>query len=122
MHYSKILSYLILITLLCSSTMLEAQRKEERSKETGWAYNTTNPKDTMSYAQLGREEKNTMTQCPLHKKAMKLSDKFMHEPDMEETIWLSYPFAKVYHYRRHCSRCNSLLHKEMKKAAKSTAE
>lgn len=62
-------------------------------------------------AQLSREEKNTMTTCPLHSKRMSLSDNYRaNASDFRQSE--DYPFAYQLNYRRFCPICTKTLSKE----------
>ena len=57
---------------------------------------------------LSREEKNTMTRCPLHNKHMNLSDNYRaNASDFQQSQ--NYPFAYQLQYRRYCTSCTKLL-------------
>jgi uncharacterized Zn finger protein (UPF0148 family) len=62
-------------------------------------------------AQLSREEKNTMTTCPLHSKRMNLSENYRaNASDFRQSE--DYPFAYQLNYRRFCPICTKTLSKE----------
>jgi hypothetical protein len=63
---------------------------------------------------LSREEKNTMTRCPLHGKHMNLSDNYRaNASDFQESQ--EYPFAKQLQYRRFCGTCTKVMKAEHRK-------
>ncbi len=69
------------------------------------------------YTGLSREEKNTMTKCPMHGKKMSLSDNYRsNASDYHESE--GYPFARQLNYRRACSHCTKAMIKEEKAAKK----
>ncbi len=68
-------------------------------------------------ANLSREEKNTMNECPLHRKKMKLSDNYRaNASDFRQSD--DYPFAYQLNYRRYCTKCTKILDKEERSFAK----
>ena len=68
-------------------------------------------------ANLTREEKNTMTVCPLYGTKMKLNENYRaNASDFRDCY--DYPFAKQLHYRRYCPKCTNVLHKEEKRFKK----
>jgi len=69
---------------------------------------------------LSREEKNTMTNCPLHQKRMGLSDNYRaNASDFRQSE--DYPFAYQLNYRRFCGNCTKALEKEEKAFKKEEA-
>ena len=62
---------------------------------------------------MTREEKNTMSHCPLHNKHMSLSDNYRADAsDFRQSD--DYPFAYQLNYRRYCNVCTKVLEKEEK--------
>ncbi|MDX1904693.1 MAG: hypothetical protein SFU27_11085 [Thermonemataceae bacterium] len=54
---------------------------------------------------LTRQQKDTMTVCPLHKKIMPMSDNYRaNAADIHEKTD-KYPFAYHLNYRRYCKTC-----------------
>lgn len=60
---------------------------------------------------LTREEKNTMTRCPIHNKHMSLSNNYRANAS-DFTISDAYPFSYQLNYRRYCSKCSRIMSKE----------
>ena len=60
---------------------------------------------------LNREEKNTMTRCPIHSKHMSLSDNYRANAS-DYTLGDEYPFAYQLNYRRYCNKCTRVMSKE----------
>lgn len=70
---------------------------------------------------LSRDEKNTMTKCPLHGSHMPLSDNYRaNASDFSESE--GHPFAKQLNYRRYCPKCTNVLIKEERAARKREQE
>jgi|GEM_PF-2562022 len=62
-------------------------------------------------SEMNREEKNTMSHCPLHNKHMSLSDNYRADAsDFRQSD--EYPFAYQLNYRRYCKVCTKILDKE----------
>lgn len=67
---------------------------------------------------MTREEKNTMTTCPMHGLHMELSDNYRaNASDYRQSA--EYPFAYQLNYRRHCKKCTQALEAEDKAIAKA---
>lgn len=67
---------------------------------------------------MSREEKNTMTTCPMHGQHMDLSDNYRaNASDYRESG--NYPFAYQLNYRRYCKKCTQALEAEDKAIAKA---
>lgn len=61
---------------------------------------------------MSREDKNTMTKCPVHSKNMPLSDNYRADAsDFRRCD--DYPFAHQLNYRRYCNACTKILAKEV---------
>ncbi len=107
----KQVGLLFLICLLTAIAPLMAQGDEEGDKKkTGKKENAP----TYTIAQIlkmTREEKNTMSQCPWHNKAMSLSDNY-RENASDYTTCYGYPFAYQLNYRRYCKVCTKIMAKE----------
>ena len=77
-------------------------------------------------SKLSREEKNTMTTCPLHNttKEMPLSDNYRANAS-DYTTCYEYPFAYQLNYRRYCRVCTRIMAKDsdtqMPRIAKASA-
>lgn len=65
---------------------------------------------------MTREEKNTMSNCPLHSKRMTLSDNYRADAS-DYTPGDEYPFAYQLNYRRYCTVCTRVMSKEAKMIA-----
>lgn len=62
---------------------------------------------------MTREEKNTMTICPMHGTKMSLSDNYRaNASDYRQSG--NFPFAYQLNYRRHCPKCTASLEAEDK--------
>jgi hypothetical protein len=57
-----------------------------------------------------------MSQCPLHKKHMSLSDNFLSTATNQENT-ADFPFAYQLHYRRYCPICTNIMEKDTKDRA-----
>jgi len=67
---------------------------------------------------MTRDDKNKMTNCPLHGGHMELSDNYRaNASDYRESA--NYPFAYQLNYRRSCKRCTQALEAEDKAIAKA---
>lgn len=64
-------------------------------------------------SKMSREEKNTITECPLHNKGkeMLLSDNYRANAS-DYTTCYEYPFAYQLNYRRYCRVCTKIMSKE----------
>lgn len=64
-------------------------------------------------SKMTREEKNTVTECPLHNKGkeMPLSDNYRANAS-DYTTCYEYPFAYQLNYRRYCKVCTKIMSKE----------
>jgi hypothetical protein len=60
---------------------------------------------------MNREEKNTMSVCPIHSKHMSLSDNYRANAS-DYTAGDEYPFAYQLNYRRYCKKCTKIMSKE----------
>lgn len=65
---------------------------------------------------MSREEKNTMSRCPLHDKHMNLSDNYRADAS-DYTTAEEYPFAYQLNYRRYCTVCTKVMDKDAKQYA-----
>jgi len=64
-------------------------------------------------SKMSREEKNTITECPLHNqtKEMPLSDNYRANAS-DYTTSYEYPFAYQLNYRRYCRVCTKIMSKD----------
>lgn len=64
-------------------------------------------------SKMSREEKNTITECPLHhnKKEMPLSDNYRANAS-DYTTSYEHPFAYQLNYRRYCRVCTKVMSKD----------
>lgn len=64
-------------------------------------------------SKMSREEKNTITECPLHNpgREMPLSDNYRANAS-DYTTCYEYPFAYQLNYRRYCKVCTRIMAKE----------
>jgi|VirMetMinimDraft_7_1064189.scaffolds.fasta_scaffold47828_2 hypothetical protein len=64
-------------------------------------------------SKMSREEKNTITECPLHSqnKEMALSDNYRANAS-DYTTCYEYPFAYQLNYRRFCRICTKIMSKD----------
>lgn len=64
-------------------------------------------------SKMSREEKNTITECPLHNKSkeMPLSDNYRANAS-DYTTCYEYPFAYQLNYRRFCRTCTKVMSKD----------
>lgn len=60
---------------------------------------------------MTREEKNTMSNCPLHSKRMSLSDNYRADAS-DYNPGDEYPFAYQLNYRRYCTSCTRIMDRE----------
>lgn len=121
--YSSFQWLLVLSLLIISSTMVAAQKgknknntKEKPAKSQPVKVNSKGASKEGIMAQLSgmnREEKNTMSRCPLHNKRMSLSDNYRADAS-DFRVSDGYPFAYQLNYRRYCPVCTKALEKEEK--------
>lgn len=117
---------LVLIGLFLPSSII-AQKKGTTTKKAKTSTQTKvkpaakENKKALLTAQLdkmSRDERNTLSKCPLHQKQMFLSDNF--EADASSSApSVSSPFAYQLNYRRYCSACTRIQKKETKVSAKT---
>lgn len=83
--------------------------KQERDYLEREAYRKT----VYRVSKLSREEKNTMTSCPLHStnREMPLSDNYRANAS-DYTTCYEYPFAYQLNYRRYCRTCTRIMAKD----------
>lgn len=107
---------LLIILFLLSSCSLWAQKANSKAKKSKAKTHKTQNSSAAIIVQLSgmtREEKNTMSRCPLHKKHMSLSDNYRADAsDFRQAD--DYPFAYQLNYRRYCNNCTKALDKEVK--------
>jgi hypothetical protein len=128
---------LLWIGILCASPVF-AQKGKDPKKGGNEEPAKTNPKNQppkntdpksqdnkdarlANLGKLSRDEKNTMTRCPLHGNHMPLSEEYRaNASDFSESE--EHPFAKQLNYRRYCSKCTGVMVKEEKEARKLEKE
>lgn len=107
----------VLICLITSSTSLIGQdspKKSGKPKKVKVAKNGNSAAAiTVQLSGMTREEKNTMSRCPLHNKHMSLSDNYRADAS-DYTPGDDYPFAYQLNYRRYCNACTKIMEKEAK--------
>lgn len=111
-------NYLILLFLvgLLLPNDLTAQKKGNNTKKTTTTSKTKvkpapkENKQTVIISQLdkmSRDEKNTLSKCPLHRKQMSISDNFEADVSSNPPV-VNYPFAYQLNYRRYCDACTRI--------------
>lgn len=116
-----------LLTLCCffscffASSLLQAQESARDSvpqrkltkRERDYLAMQDYRKTVYRVSKLSREEKNTMTTCPLHNTSqeMPLSDNYRANAS-DYTTCYEYPFAYQLNYRRYCRVCTRIMSKE----------
>lgn len=132
-HWLFNLSLIGLFCLFCAMPTYAQKGKDGKKDKT--KKETKDPKDkgkdgastkadanAAKYAvldQLTREEKNTMTDCPLHGGHMSLSDNYRaNATDFRQSG--AYPFAYQLNYRRSCKKCTNTLVQEEKALERET--
>lgn len=111
--------YIWLLTFICfmaDSKTVIAQKKGKTSKPAK-VRPTKNGNSaaaiSVQLSSMTREEKNTMSHCPLHNKHMSLSDNYRADAsDFRQSD--DYPFAYQLNYRRYCNTCTKILDREVK--------
>jgi len=107
----------LLLFFAFNSTTLVAQggnKKEAKPKKVKAAKNGNSAAAiTVQLSSMTREEKNTMSRCPLHNKHMNLSDNYRADAS-DYTPGDNYPFAYQLNYRRFCPVCTKVMEKEAK--------
>lgn len=104
---------------VASSTALVAQKakdgnKEAKPQKVKVAKNGNSAAAiTVQLSGMTREEKNTMSRCPLHNRHMSLSDNYRADAS-DYTPGDDYPFAYQLNYRRYCPVCTKVMEKEAK--------
>lgn len=117
---------LILVGLLLPSLSIAQKKGISAKKPKSSTTTTVKPakkenKKIMLTAQLdkmSREERNTLSKCPLHQKQMFLSDNFEADAS-NSTPSVSSPFAYQLNYRRYCNACTRIQKKETKVSSKT---
>ncbi|BDS15296.1 hypothetical protein [Aureispira anguillae] len=107
---------LLLICFVTSSTTLIGQgnNNPEKPKKVRVAKNGNSAAAiAVQLSGMTREEKNTMSRCPLHNKHMSLSDNYRADAS-DYTPGDEYPFAYQLNYRRYCASCTRIMEKEAK--------
>lgn len=89
------------------------EKKEKSVKPAKMTSNGSNAAVMASLSGMSREEKNTLSRCPLHNKHMSLSDNYRADAS-DFTTAESYPFAYQLNYRRYCKVCTRIMSKEAK--------
>lgn len=106
-----------LLFFVATSTTIVAQKngqKETKPKKVKVAKNGNSAAAiTVQLSGMTREEKNTMSRCPLHNKHMSLSDNYRADAS-DYTPGDDYPFAYQLNYRRYCPVCTKTMEKEAK--------
>lgn len=105
-----------IICLITSSTTVIGQKSNNKSKPQKVRMTKSGNSAAAISVQLSgmtREEKNTMSRCPLHNKHMGLSDNYRADAS-DYTPGDDYPFAYQLNYRRYCTVCTKVMEKEAK--------
>lgn len=104
----------LLLFFVATSTTVVAQKKETPPKKVKVAKNgNSTAAITVQLSGMTREEKNTMSRCPLHNRHMSLSDNYRADAS-DYTPGDDYPFAYQLNYRRYCPVCTKVMEKEAK--------
>ena len=109
----------LFIFLMVSTNPLTAQKDNSNKKpnkvQKVKAANHGNSVATIvaQISEMDREEKNTLSRCPLHSKHMSLSDNYRAD-ESDYTSGDHYPFAYQLNYRRYCQACTRVMEKESK--------
>jgi len=112
---TKFINYIaILLFFVVSATPSMAQdNKNNKEAKVKPISRKVNSKEAI-VAQLSgmtREDKNSLSTCPLHNKSMKLSDNYRADGSKFEP-GDNYPFAYQLNYRRYCPVCTRVMSKE----------
>ncbi len=108
-----------LALFLCSnSTFAQKKTKKEKPKKEQSVKPASSKANSpaavaVQLSGMSREEKNTMTRCPLHGKHMELSDNYRADAS-DYTTAEGYPFAYQLNYRRYCKVCTKVMNKDEK--------
>lgn len=125
LQFNYLLLFILIGFLLPSSSIAQKKGTTTKKHKTSTHKKVKpaakeNKKTTLS-AQLdkmSRDERNTLSKCPLHQKQMFLSDNF--EADASNSApSASSPFAYQLNYRRYCSACTRIQKKEIKVSHKT---
>ncbi|MCH2042859.1 MAG: hypothetical protein MK212_01870 [Saprospiraceae bacterium] len=93
--------------------------KDQKNNNSAAAKANANAAKYSVLDQLTREEKNTMTDCPLHGGHMSLSDNYRaNATDFRQSG--AYPFAYQLNYRRSCKKCTNTLVQEERALERET--
>ncbi len=113
----KYLLFLVFTFFALATNSTLAQKRGKKKKKKAKTTKTTANKNGSDAAimvrlsEMSREEKNTMSDCPLHKKHMSLSDNYRADAS-DFTISENTPFAYQLNYRRYCNVCTRIMDKE----------
>lgn len=110
---------LILCCIMSTPNLLQAQ-KAPKNPQTKHNKQERDYLEAQNYAsivrkvsKMTREEKNTVTKCPLHHHGNEMPISDNYRPNASDyTTCYEYPFAYQLNYRRYCKVCTRIMSKE----------
>ena len=108
----QICCFLLLFFVATSATVVAQKSAKPKKAKVAKNGNSTEA-IKIQLSGMTREEKNTMSRCPLHNKHMSLSDNYRADAS-NYTPGDDYPFAYQLNYRRYCPVCTKVMEKEAK--------
>jgi len=118
----QVCGFLLLFFVATSASVVAQKSGNNNTKKTKVAKNGNSAAAiTVQLSGMTREEKNTMSRCPLHNRRMSLSDNYRADAS-DYTPGDEYPFAYQLNYRRYCPVCTKVMEKEAKSFEKEDEE